>query len=169
MIFRIINFRAMLVSFALLVLIGILSLILVSLVAAAGDTTQAVFAAYQNVLPGRSLSDLELPDQMDCLPGPSEPVQYQNRTYCGLFLDDGPIDLVVVEAEHDLITGVRYYSESLQLGELIAQWQEPEQRLRGGAGRTMKFTWEKGDYTITAVAILLGTQPYVRTVNLNLT
>jgi hypothetical protein len=155
---------------SLLSLVGVLlmlGLILVTMLIAHADSVANAFAPYQDFVPGQQLAELDL---TDCSQASSWEGQVPNRRICALFPEDGPLNMVFVDASADVITEVRFYSESLQLGDLIAQWQEPDSYIHGRFERTVTrsriLLWNKENYTVSAIVIILGQPPYVRNVTL---
>jgi hypothetical protein len=163
------NSKSMFSVVVLVVAVVIMSLTLASIVAAQdtvtvanADTTADVFASYQGLMPGQMLAEL---DGISRLQSPPVPGWHSSEVYA-LFPQNSAFHAITFEANQGAISSVNFFSDSLQLGDLIAQWDEPDSSRRAANGQTITLGWDEGDYHISAVAYLLGQQPHVRLVSL---
>jgi hypothetical protein len=97
------------------------------------------FANYDSMLPGGAEAVL---DEYRC-----HRIFDRNSTpSCSIVPEDGPFHLISAAARNGTILEVSFFSQSLQLGDLIHQWGEPDSYQRSSNGRATTLTWERGTY-----------------------
>lgn len=149
----------------LIVPVLMLSLLLArngALVAGAAASFYNPFAAHYALMPGQPVQPL---DGAACDSGsPHEP-----RRVCSVFPQDGLFHLISYVESHDGIAETTFFSESLQLGHLLAQWGEPDFAYRNTGGRTFTLVWQRAQFSASAALIPNGPDGYVRLVTVKAT
>jgi hypothetical protein len=163
--FRVNSLRS---SVGLLVASTILTLTVVILVARAEAVLTAnlanpdnPFALYTSIMPGHSLAGL---DEHNC----QSAFDRNSTPPCSIIPDNGPFHLISITRRNDIITEASFYSETLQLGDLIHQWGDPVSMHRNENGRAITLIWDTGTHLYSATMALRGSQPHVRVVTARL-
>lgn len=119
------------------------------------------FASYDSMMPGSPEAVL---DEYRC----QRTFDRNSMPSCSIMPEDGPFHLISAGARNGSISEVSFFSESLQLGDLIHQWGAPDSYHRSSSGRATTLVWERGTYQFLATLPLRGTQPHVRVVTMRL-
>jgi hypothetical protein len=148
-------------SIAVSFLALILSVHLGAVISSGAVNSSDPFAPYRSILPGQPAAAL---DNYDCLRAYD-----RNLTPpCSILPDGGPFHLVLVTTRQDTIVELSFFSQTLQLGDLIHPWGEPTSMHRNEHGRAITLIWSAGTNVYSATMALRGTQPHVRVVTARL-
>jgi hypothetical protein len=119
------------------------------------------FAVYDSILPGRPSAAL---DGFRC----QQAFDRNSTPPCSILPEGGLFHLINVTTRQGKITEVNFFSESLQLGDLLHQWGEPDSMNRSGNARATTLVWNTGTHQFLATLPLFGTHPHVRVVTMRL-
>jgi hypothetical protein len=119
------------------------------------------FTNYDSMMPGGSEAVL---DEYRC----QRPFDRNSTPPCSIMPADGPFHLINATTRNGGITEVNFFSESLQLVDLIHQWGEPDSLHRSESGQATMLVWNMGTQQILATLPLYRTQPHVRLVTVRL-
>ncbi len=116
------------------------------------------FAAYDALAPGQPVAAL---DDYPCrfTPVPAEGVD--DTSFCQIYPESGPIRLVTALGQGDIIQGLSFALDGMQVGHLARRWGRPD-TIQNGAG-FMITRWESG---VQATAQTFGWFTYQSEVDL---
>ncbi len=146
-------FASITLSLAALILIARTGAIISSNIASPFEP----FALYGSIVPGRPSAAL---DEFRC----QRAFDRNAAPSCSIFPKDGVFHLIGVTTRENVIAELSFFSESLQLGDLIHQWGDPDSMHRSENGRAITLVWDRGTHQFSATMTLRGTQPHVRVV-----
>jgi hypothetical protein len=137
-----------------------------TVIASAGMTYVDPFMQYQALLPGQSMQGVE---GAACELRPSaDRVPSNLHKFCAVFPTQGPFHLINVTVQRGVIVEAQFFSESLQLGDLLYQWDEPHFTRRAVSGHTITLLWQNADLSAAATLPLRSLPAHVRVVTLSL-
>jgi hypothetical protein len=113
------------------------------------------FALYHPLMSGQVVLD-----EYGCT-HPSEPT-------CKIYPDDGPFHRIKATILLGRIAELSFYSHTLQLGDLIHHWGDPDSMRRSQDGRVITLVWETESHHLIAAMLLRGTQPHVQHVTVRI-
>lgn len=126
------------------------------------------FLPYRMILPGAS--DDVLVD-FGCQSVAKPPAGYKivsPPSPCSIFPKSNSLyHLVTVETRDSRVSAVTFYSQFLQIDQLMQQLGEPQTIIRSKGKHSFTFKWDSGDYEVVAVVAPPLGSTYVRIVTLS--
>lgn len=111
-----------------------------------------LFLSFQDIFPAQPeevLATYNCPTRAS-LPA-NRPAVNHTANACFIFPHSSAFHLINIIIKYNRIQETSFYSEYLQVNQLIAQWETPPTILKTGDQRTLTLQWDRGDYLVTAV------------------